>query len=86
MGERPEDRQRKLNELCRSVLGKFVGREVTPLLIAEAEGCMRQEIDEAVRAGTYVIPDGMIVDRVEVGADLRLKVFFGLAVETTSVQ
>jgi hypothetical protein len=70
------DRQRKLSELCRGVLARFIDQEPTPLLVAEAEGVIRAAVDDAVRAGTYVLPDGMVVDRVELGADMRLKVYF----------
>lgn len=73
---RSADRQRKLDEVCRAVIAKFVGREVTPTIAAEAAGCLRAALDDAVRAGTYVLPDGLCLDRVEVGDDLRFKVFF----------
>jgi hypothetical protein len=72
-----EDRQRALDEVCRSALRGFVGRELTPALLAEAEGIMRAAVDEAVRDGKYVLPDGLVVDRVELGQDMRIKVFFG---------
>lgn len=74
-----EDRQRKLDELCRAVLRRFVGQDATPAMVARAEAEMRVAIDEAVRAGTYALPDGLVVDRVELGADMRLKVYFARA-------
>jgi hypothetical protein len=70
------DRQRKLSELCRGVLKDFVGRVVTPYLVAEAEGKVREALDDAIRAGTYVLPEGLVLGRVEVGDDLRIKVYF----------
>jgi hypothetical protein len=63
--------------VCRSALRGFVGRELTPTLLAEAEGVMRAAVDAAVREGKYVLPDGLVVDRVELGRDMRIKVFFG---------
>lgn len=74
------DRQRKLDEVCRRVLGGFAGRVATPLVIAEAEGAMRAALEAATLAGTYVLPDGLELDRVAVGADMRVKVFFRHAV------
>lgn len=49
---------------------------MTPTLVAEAEAAMRSAIDEAIRQGKYVLPDGLLLDRVEIGADMRLKVYF----------
>lgn len=71
-----EDRQRALDEVCRDVLRDFVGRDMTPTLVAEAEAAMRSAIDEAIRQGKYVLPDGLVLDCVEIGADMRLKVYF----------
>lgn len=71
-----EDRQRVLNEVCRRVLRGFVGRKLTPTLMAEAEATVRAVLDDAVRAGSYVLPDGLALDRVELGADMRIKVLF----------
>ena len=71
-----EDRQRALNEVCRRVLQGFVGKELTPILMIEAEATLRTALDDAVRAGAYVLPDGLVVDRVELGADMRIKVLF----------
>jgi len=71
-----DDRQRALDDVCHRALGSFVGRTMTPTLVAEAEGVLRSELDEAVRAGKYVLPDGLVLDRVELGADMRIKVFF----------
>lgn len=71
------DRQRVLDEVCRRALRDFVGRKATPALMIEAELTLRRELDEAVRSGNYVLPDGLVVDRVELGLDMRLKVFFG---------
>lgn len=79
------DRQRKLDELCRAVLSRFVGQDATPAMVARAEAEMRVAIDEAVRAGTYALPDGLVVDRVELGADMRLKVYFARAVPVGSL-
>lgn len=74
--ENAEDRQRLLNELCRRVLQPFYGRKVTPTLMVEAEAEMRLAIDDSIRAGNYVLPDGLELDRLELGADMRVKVFF----------
>lgn len=71
-----EDRQRALNEVCRRVLTGFYGRKVTPTLMAEAEATIRAALDEAVQAGMYALPDGLALDRVELGADMRIKVLF----------
>lgn len=71
------DRQRVLDELCRRAFRDFVGRKATPALMVEAESTLRRELDDAIRAGNYVLPDGLVVDRVELGLDMRLKVFFG---------
>lgn len=71
-----EDRQRALNDVCRRVLDDFVGRKITSTVVAEAEGAMRSAINDAVRAGKYVLPDGLVVDRVELGENMRLQVFF----------
>lgn len=70
------DRQRVLDELCREVLGHFVGRPATAVVIAQAEGEMRAALDDAIRKGKYVLPDGLVLGRVEIGRDMRLKVFF----------
>lgn len=70
------DRQRKLDEMLRRVLAGFVGATPSPRVIADAEATLRRHLDEAIAAGTYVLPDGLLVDRVEVGADLRMKVYF----------
>ena len=71
------DRQRKLDELVREVLARFIGRVPTPYLIAEAEGAMRDALDRAIVDGTYVLPDGLLLDCVTIGEDMRLKVYFG---------
>lgn len=76
-----QDRQRALDEVCRGVLKPFVGREITPTAVVEAEICMRHALLEAIRAGKYVLPDGLALDRVELGADLRIKVYFMKAVD-----
>lgn len=73
------DRQRALDDLCRRALKEFVGRDATPTMIAEVEAKMRAVLDEAIRAGTYVLPDGLVLSRVEVGSDMRIKVFFAPA-------
>lgn len=70
------DRQRALNEVCKRVLAGFQGRKVTPELMAEAEAVLRAAIDRSVQEGNYIIPEGLMLDRVELGADMRLKVFF----------
>lgn len=70
------DRQLRLNEAMRYALRDFVGRVATPETIAEAEGCVRQTLDEMVRAGTYVMPTDLALDRVELGSDMRVKVYF----------
>lgn len=74
------DRQRVLDEVCRRALRDFVGRKATPALMVEAESTLRRELDEAIRAGNYVLPDGLALDRVELGLDMRLKVLFKTAV------
>lgn len=74
-----DDRQRALDDVCRRALKDFVGRDVTPTLLAEAEGLLRGKLDEAVREGKYVLPDGLVLDRVELGTDMRIKVFFAHA-------
>ncbi len=70
------DRQRALDEVCRDVLKGFVGRNVTTQLVAEMYGAMRAALDDAVRSGKYVLPDGLALDRVEVDPDMRVKVLF----------
>ncbi len=74
-----EDRQRVLNEVCRRVLSSFVGRKVTPMLMAEAEATLRRALDDAVRFGKYVLPDGLELDRIVLGTDMRIKVMFKTA-------
>ncbi len=74
-----EDRQRALDEVCRGVLRDFVGRDMTPTIVAEAEAAMRSALDDAIRQGKYVLPDGLLLNRVEIGADMRLKVYFAAA-------
>ena len=49
---------------------------MTPTLVAEAEAAMRSALDDSIRQGKYVLPDGVVLDRVEIGADMRLKVYF----------
>lgn len=71
-----EERQRVLNEVCRRALQGFYGRKLTPTLMAEAEATMRAALDDAVRAGLYVLPDGLELDRVVLGTDMRIKVLF----------
>jgi hypothetical protein len=58
------------------VLDSFVGRKITPTVVAEAEGELRHALDDAIRAGKYVLPDGLMVDRVELGENMRLQVYF----------
>lgn len=77
------DRQRALDEVCRRALKDFIGRELTPTLLAEAEGQLRALLHEAVRAGTYVLPDGLRLSRVELGADMRIKVYFDKVSDVT---
>lgn len=74
--ENAADRQRALDEVCRIALKDFVGRKLTPDLMAEAEYALRHTLGEAVRAGKYVLPDGLELDRVVLGADMRIKVLF----------
>lgn len=79
MGDRTKtdaERQRVLNELCRRVLRDFVGRKITPTLMLEAGATMRAAMDDAIRAGNYVVPDGLMLDRVEISHDMRLQVYF----------
>ena len=71
-----EDRQRALNELCRRVLKDFVGRKITPTIVHEVEATMRAALEDAVRAGFYVLPDGMVIDRVELSHGMRIQVYF----------
>jgi hypothetical protein len=71
-----EDRQRALNDVCRRVLDSFVGRKITPTVVAEAESALRHALDDAIRAGKYVLPDGLMVDRIELGENMRLQVYF----------
>jgi len=71
-----EDRQRALNDVCRRVLDSFVGRKITPTVVVEAENALRHALDDAIRAGKYVLPDGLMVDRVELGENMRLQVYF----------
>jgi hypothetical protein len=73
------DRQRVLDEVCRRALRDFVGRKATPALMVEVELTLRRELDEAIRAGNYVLPDGLVLDRIELGFDRRLKVLFKTA-------
>ena len=76
MSKDTQDRQRKLDEVSRRILRDFVGRTMTPTLVAEAEERMRTALDEALRAGTYVLPDGLALDYVKLGDDMRIKVYF----------
>ena len=68
--------QIEMNYVVRTILADFVDREVTPTLAAEAEGCVRRALDDLVRQGNYVLPAGLSLDRVELGADMKIKVFF----------
>jgi hypothetical protein len=70
------NQQLKLNEAVRYALKDFIGRPITREVIASAEGCVRLALDEMVRSGTYVLPAGLALDRVELGEDMRLKVLF----------
>jgi len=70
------DRQRALDDVCQRVLGSFVGRKITPTAVAEAEGALRHALDDAIRAGKYVLPDGLALDHVELGDNMRLQVYF----------
>ncbi len=58
------------------MLQDFVGRDMTPTIVAEAEAAIRSAIDEAIRQGKYVLPDDLLLERVEIGTDMRLKVYF----------
>jgi hypothetical protein len=71
-----EDRQRVADDVCRRALKDFIGRPMTPTLMAEAEGTLRRAFDDAIRAGTYILPDGLVLDRVTLGTDMRLKILF----------
>lgn len=75
-GASDDDRQRVLDELCRRELRGFVGRPITPMLVYEAEGVLREAIVDAIRSGNYVLPDELELDRVTLGSDMRLKVMF----------
>lgn len=74
----PEEaaRQQKLQAAVEYTLKDFVGKELTPMLIAEAEGKLRETFEELARSGTYRMPPNMWIDRVELGADMRIKVYF----------
>ena len=74
------ENQRKLNEAVRYALKDFVGRDMTPTLLAEAEGQVRTALIEMTLNGTYVLPRNMQIDRVELGTDMRIKVYFKRAV------
>lgn len=67
----------EVNRVCNRILAAtFTGREVTPTLAAEAEGTIRHALDEMVKRGSYVLPVGLAIDRVEVNAQGILQIFF----------
>lgn len=62
-----EERAKQLAEVnrqCGAILADFVGRPYTPMIVAECEGLMRQKLDEMIKAGSYVLPVGITLDRV----------------------
>src|SRR5882724_3679385 len=69
------DRQRCLDEVVRDVLGKFVGRKVSPEVVAAA-GELRAAIRRSIDQGNYVVPDGLELDRLAINDAGRLQVFF----------
>lgn len=71
-----EDRQVALDEVCREALKGFVGRKLTPTLVAQAEIVLRASIRDAIAAGKYVLPPGLEIRQVALGSDMRIKVLF----------
>lgn len=76
----PDERAKQLaevNRVCNRILAAtFNGRALTPTLAAEAEGVIRHTLDEMVKKGSYVLPVGLALDRVEVNAQGMLQIFF----------
>ena len=66
----------EVNEVVRRVLKDFVGRTPTPLLLAEAERCVRETLVGLILSGKYVLPAGVEFDRVEMSEDLKIQVYF----------
>jgi len=68
--------QREVNDFVKRILADFVGREMTPLLVAEAEGRVRETIVSMILSGTYVLPVGLAFDYVKLSADMKIQVYF----------
>jgi hypothetical protein len=68
--------QRELNAVVKNILADFVGRDITPLLAAEAESRVREALVGLIIRGTYVLPPGLSLDRVELNKDMMINVYF----------
>jgi hypothetical protein len=66
----------EVNEVVKRILADFVDKEITPILVAEAEGRVRQALVDMILKGDYVLPDGLELDRVALGANRKIQVFF----------
>jgi hypothetical protein len=66
-----------VNEVVKMILADFVGRDVRdPLLLAEAEGRIRERITHLINKGDYVMADGLEFDRVELSPNMQIQIFF----------
>lgn len=66
----------EVNAVVRRILADFDGSVITPLLTAEAEGRVREALVGLILKGVYVLPAGVMFDRVELSADRKIQVYF----------
>ena len=72
-----KDKQlREVNAVVKRILADFDGRQITPTLVLEAEGRVREALLGMILRGTYVLPPGVVLDRVELSEDLKIQVYF----------
>lgn len=77
MSETEKQKQlREVNDVVKRILADFVGREVTPLLAAEAEGRVREGLVDLILKGVYVLPADLELDRVVLGANMKIQIYF----------
>lgn len=77
MNDAEKDKQlREVNVVVKRILADFDGRSITPTLVAEAEGRVREALVGMILRGVYVLPAGLALDRVELSADLKIQVYF----------
>lgn len=71
-----EKQKLHMNAVVSRILKDFVGREITPLIAAEAEGRVRETLVGLILSGDYVLPAGLELSHVSLSDDMKILVFF----------